>query len=76
MFYDRSMRHIEMHVIQTVTDLHLADVSGLDVYEDDRCERCGELVADVDGGAFRPFVVLLDDETEWIVCAQCAEPVL
>lgn len=65
-----------MHVIETVTDLHLADVAGLDIFEDDRCEKCNELVADVDNGNFRPFVVMLDDESEWFVCKACASCIL
>jgi hypothetical protein len=69
------MRHIEMHVIETVRDLDLADTAGLDVYETESCEECFEPVGE-DSGNFKPFVVLLDDESEWIVCSNCASPVL
>jgi enoyl-[acyl-carrier-protein] reductase (NADH) len=69
------MRHIEMHVIETVKDLELADVAGLDVYATETCEECFEQVGE-DVGNFKKFVVLLDDESEWIVCENCASPVL
>jgi hypothetical protein len=69
------MRHIEMHVIETVRDLELADTAGLDVYETEACDECFEPVGE-DAGTFKKFVVLLDDESEWIVCVDCASPVL
>jgi uncharacterized protein with PIN domain len=70
------MRHIEMHVIETVSDLSLAELAGLDVFPDDRCEKCSELIADLDHGKFRPFIALLDDESEWFVCTTCAAGIL
>lgn len=64
-----------MHVIETVRDLDLADTAGLDVYSTEACDECFEPVGE-DAKNFKPFVVLLDDESEWIVCANCASPVL
>jgi hypothetical protein len=69
------MKHIEMHVIEAVKDLALADKAGLDVYESESCEECFEQVGE-DAGNFKPFVVLLDEESVWIVCVNCASPVL
>jgi len=70
-------RHIEMHLIENSKDLQLAETSGLDVYEDDKCENCYRLVGDSgDSKVFVPFLIILDDEAEWIVCKECAEPVL
>ena len=71
------MRHIELHVIEEEEDLSTAEVAGLDVYSTETCDNCMDSVGVIEEGAsFNPFVVLLDDETEWIVCTSCAEPVL
>jgi predicted GH43/DUF377 family glycosyl hydrolase len=69
------MRHIEMHVIETVRDLDRADIAGLDVKTTESCVECFEPVGE-DSGNFKPFVVLLDDESEWVVCSNCASPVV
>lgn len=77
LFYDKRMRHIELHLIEEEDDLTALEAAGLDVYSTETCDNCTETVGVVeDDGSFRLFVVLLDDESEWIVCATCAEPVL
>lgn len=78
MFYDKSiMRHIEMHLIESSKDVQTCNLSGLDVEDDERCEECFIPVGEsVDSSKFVPFVLCLDDEAEWVVCAQCASPVL
>jgi hypothetical protein len=68
------MKHIEMHVIETVRDLALTETAGLDVYESESCKECFEPVGE-DSGNFKPFVVVLDEESVWIVCVNCASPV-
>lgn len=71
----KPMRHIEMHLIETAHDVDAASVAGLDILDDERCEQCQESVGVTDDG-FVAFVVCLDDEAEWIVCAGCADAVL
>ena len=76
MFYDKNiMRHIEMHLIESSKDSASANNVGLEVGDDEICEECFKPVGEV-AGTFVPFLLLLDDEAEWIVCAECAKPVL
>lgn len=70
------MRHIEIHVIENTQDVILASKAGLDVYDSETCEECSHEVGDSAGKVFVPFLVLLDEDSEWIVCATCANPVL
>ena len=71
------MRHIEMHLIENSHDIVLAAEAGIEAFAAEACEVCSLDVGDtVNAYAFKPFVVCLDDESEWIVCALCAEPVL
>jgi len=77
MFYDTCMRHIEMHLIENSHDIVLAAEAGIEAFSAEVCEVCSLDVGDaVNTYAFKPFVVVLDDEAEWIVCTLCAEPVL
>jgi hypothetical protein len=71
------MRHIELHVIEEEEDLTSAETAGLDVYSTETCENCMDQVGVIEEGTnFNPFAVLLDDESEWIVCTSCADAVL
>ena len=68
------MRHIELHVVQTPTDAEAAVAAGLldsHFYLTD-CASCGDEVGATD--EFAPYVLCLDDETQWTVCLDCAEP--
>ena len=78
MFYDKTMmRHIEMHQIENAEDLRQANAVGLDIAEDEVCENCYEAVGEsTDAKKFAPFLLVLDDEAEWVVCVECATPVL
>jgi hypothetical protein len=78
MFYDKSiMRHIEMHLIESSKDVQSANNVGLSVDNDEVCEECLLPVGEVVGSSkFASFVLCLDDEDEWVVCADCARPVL
>lgn len=76
MFYDKTMRHIEIHLIENTHDLVLASQAGLDVYDSETCEECSHEVGETDAKSFTPFLVLLDEDSEWIVCAKCANPIL
>jgi len=75
MFYDKPMRHIEMHLLENSKDVQSANTVGLEVGDDEVCEECFKPVGEV-VGVFVPFLLLLDDESEWVVCAECASPVL
>lgn len=70
------MRHLEAHLIESPHDIVLAEKAGLDIYEDDTCDNCHEPIGESRVEKFIPFVILLDDESEWVVCATCAEPIL
>lgn len=76
MFYDKTMKHFEAHTIENSEDVRIANEIGLDVFDDETCEKCLRGVGETDMEKFIPFVVLLDDESEWIVCMECASPVL
>lgn len=76
MYYDKTMRHIEMHLIESNHDAQQAELVGLDLYDDDTCDNCHEPIGASHVEKFIPFVILLDDESEWVVCADCADPVL
>ena len=69
------MRHIEMHLLENSKDVQSANTVGLEVAPNETCEECFQPVGEVKG-TFVPFVLLLDDEAEWVVCAECASPVL
>lgn len=76
MFYDKSiMRHIEMHLLENSKDVQAANNVGLEVDDDEICEECYKPVGEGDA-SFVPFLFILDDQAEWIVCAECASPVL
>ena len=69
------MRHIEMHLLENSKDVQSANTVGLEVAPNETCEECTLPVGEVKG-TFVPFVLLLDDEAEWVVCKECATPVL
>jgi hypothetical protein len=74
------MRHIEVHVIESETDVATALSSGLlevtDIDEDVHCNHCSDRVAYVDG-EFVAFAVAIDEMDEpWFVCLVCSEPVV
>ena len=71
----KPMRHIEMHLLENSKDVQSANTVGLEVQDDEVCEECTLPVGEVEG-TFVPFVLLLDDEAEWVVCKECATPVL
>jgi hypothetical protein len=55
----------------------LAAEAGVEAFSAEVCEVCSKEVGDtLNAYDFKPFVVVLDDEAEWIVCTLCAEPVL
>ena len=74
MFYDKTMRHIEMHLIESPKDVETVKKAGLEVGDNESCEECLTPVGDSHGKTFTPFVFILDDEAEWVVCKECAMP--
>ena len=78
MFYDKSMmRHIELHTIENSKDVVAANQVGLEVAGTEICEECFKQVGESPvSKKFIPFVFVLDDDAEWVVCFECASPVL
>ena len=76
--YDKTMRHIEMHVISNTSDERLANLAGLDTYDDDSCAQCKEPLGteSSDKTGFKAYVILLDEDSEWVVCVSCATPTI
>jgi hypothetical protein len=75
--YDKTMRHIEMHVISNTSDERLANLAGLDTYDDESCAQCREPLGTASSDtSFKAYVIVLDDDSEWVVCVSCASPVL
>lgn len=79
------MRSIEVHLIQTASDVDTAITSGLlepAQVNGLRCAACGEEVGHVSGLStdmvvFEAFALLLDErDVPWFVCYACAEDVL
>lgn len=69
------MRHIELHVVHTSTDAEAAVAAGLleDHFYLTECASCGDDVGAADD--FVPYVLCLDDESQWTTCLYCAEPI-
>lgn len=71
------MRHLEIFVIESIKDLD--ELSALQVDIDDN-ESCGICVKDVGvdySGELEPFCAIVEDEDDiWVVCTDCALPVL
>ena len=72
------MRHLESHVAFNVHDVELAVLSGLvgqSIRDGGVCANDGREVGERLSG-FVPFVIVLDDETEFLLCVECAQPIL
>lgn len=70
------MRHIEVHLLESPEDRDSLDHVGFDLFETETCDQCHEEVGEVPDSEFVSYVVCLDEDDEWIVCAVCAEPIL
>jgi hypothetical protein len=79
------MRSIEIHVLETASDVDTALLNGLLLptqVNGLRCVACTDEVGHVSGGAaeqvyFESFAVLLDERDEpWFVCHSCLEEVI
>lgn len=70
------MRHIEMHLAETERDAESLEHIGLIEFgAEEYCEHCIEPVAFV-YGEFEPCVVVLDEDSTFILCESCATPAL
>lgn len=74
-----SMRHLEIHVIETEQDVDLALQSGLlslDRLDSTECVDCALPVGHASTDGFEPFAVVIDEnDCDWAVCVDCASPV-
>jgi hypothetical protein len=71
------MRHIEVHVVYTEEDAATISHAGLiDLTDDETCEHCGDVVAFDKYGDFVECAIVLDDESDWVLCTECVLPLL
>lgn len=74
-----SMRHLELHVLETETDIDLAIQAGLlngEQLASADCSECGDLVGH-DSSGFSGFAVVIDEtDADWTLCLECAAPVI
>lgn len=73
------MRSLEVHVLETETDVALALSSGVLLPEQmvmTECSDCEDLVG-LRASRFEPFVVVIDEhDQDWTVCSDCARPIV
>lgn len=74
------MQHLEIHVLETETDIDLALQSGIltvDQLGHTECSECSSGVAYSGEAGFEPFLVVINEhDQDWPVCLDCASPVL
>lgn len=73
------MRNIEIHCFESAEDIDEAIQAGLllEELESTECNYCGESVGFLSLDEYFPFCLVFDDEDrEWFVCQNCAEPVI
>lgn len=72
------MKNIELHVMENNADVSDGLAAGLleiDDLEHPECAACDVEVGHK-AGTFYPYAVALDDESQWMVCSECASPVV
>ena len=79
--YAMFMRSLEVHYFETERDLSLALTSGLILPEQiavTDCTECDDKLGYLDiRMKFTPFVLVVDEnDQDWVVCAECASPIL
>lgn len=74
------MQHIEVHVIESETDLDLALQAGILSIEQlghTECQECSTNVAYSAESEFSAFAVVINDaDQDWALCMDCAGPVV
>lgn len=72
------MKNIELHVMENNADVGDGLTAGLletrDL-DDPQCSACTSGVGHKDG-TFYPYAVALDEDDQWMVCTECASPVI
>lgn len=76
------MMNLELHVLASWNDVHLAEKAGIIAFDDEvieRCENCDAIVGPRDE-EFIPCVVVFEDNDEddmyYLVCFSCSKPVV
>ena len=70
------MEHIEIHVART--EEHARTLEYLNLIEfamDEYCEHCAEQIGYTEF-SFIPCAVVLDEDTEFLICLDCLAPIL
>ena len=74
------MRHIELHVIETDSDIQLALFAGVlstDQLAITECDVCDETIGySTETDSFEQFVVVLEADIEYSICTDCASPII
>jgi hypothetical protein len=75
------MRSMEIHVLETASDLAGALKVGLLLPEhltDTECSDCGDGIGHANGAeSFYAFCVVIDEtDRDWVICMECASPVV
>lgn len=74
-----SMRHLELHVLETETDIDLAIQAGVlrtEQLASAECAECGDFVGHASNG-FAAFTVVIDEtDADWALCLECSAPVV
>lgn len=72
------MRNVELHVMENNADVGDGITAGLleiDEVDGAECAACADEVGHR-AGTFYPYAVALDEESQWLVCTDCASDVL
>lgn len=70
------MMHIEIHTAETEREATTLERIGLiEFATDEFCEHCAKPLAFADD-RFIPCAVVLDGETEYLLCFECLAPVI
>jgi hypothetical protein len=74
------MRSLELHVIETASDVDDAVTAGVLLPEnlvETECSDCSEGVGYSGIEEFAPFSVVIDENNrDWVLCTECASPVI
>lgn len=67
------MKHIELHVIDSVLDAALAGIAGLpQISKAEACVSCSRLVGYIGANTFVPTVIAMTDTAHGFFCPTCA----
>jgi len=72
------MKNIEIHVMENNADVDDGLTAGLlepGDLNDPECAACNSEVGHK-AGTFYPYAVALDEDSQWMVCTECASPIV